>query len=66
MKRAIIIGASSGMGKEVSKLLLNDGWQIGVGARRTEQLEELKTIKPNKIYVNTLIGSVSDVGTADS
>ena len=49
MKRAIIIGASSGMGKEVSKLLLNDGWQIGVGARRTEQLEELKTIKPEAV-----------------
>ena len=46
MKRAIVIGASSGMGKEVSQLLLADGWQLGVGARRIEALEEeIKTLK---------------------
>lgn len=49
MKKAIIIGASSGMGKEVSKLLLADGWQIGIGARRTDALEELKQIKPEAV-----------------
>lgn len=49
MRRAIIIGASSGMGKEVSKLLLTDGWQIGIGARRTDALEEIKQIKPEAV-----------------
>ena len=49
MNKAIIIGASSGMGKEVSKLLLADGWQIGIGARRTDALEELKQIKPEAV-----------------
>jgi short-subunit dehydrogenase len=43
MKKAIIMGASSGMGYEVAKLLLKDGWQVGVAARRTELLEDLKT-----------------------
>jgi short-subunit dehydrogenase len=43
MKKAIIMGASSGMGYEVAKLLLEDGWQVGVAARRTELLEDLKT-----------------------
>lgn len=49
MNKAIIIGASSGIGKEVSKLLLADGWQIGIGARRTDALEELKQIKPEAV-----------------
>ena len=49
MKKAIIIGASSGMGKEVSKLLLTDGWQIGIGARRMDALDELKQQKPESV-----------------
>ena len=54
MKRAIIIGASSGMGKEVSKLLLADGWQIGIAARRTEALEALKAIQPDAVTTATI------------
>ncbi len=41
MKKAIIIGASSGMGHEVARLLIADGWTVGVGARRTERLKDL-------------------------
>lgn len=40
-KRAIVIGASSGIGREVARLLMNDGWTVGVAARRVEQLKEL-------------------------
>lgn len=42
MKRAIVIGASSGMGREVSRFLLADGWHLGVAARRIDRLEELQ------------------------
>lgn len=38
MKRAIVIGASSGIGREVAKLLLEQGWTLGVAARRVELL----------------------------
>lgn len=38
MKRAIVIGASSGIGFEVARLLLSDGWKVGVAARRQELL----------------------------
>lgn len=38
MKKAIVIGASSGIGKELAQQLLNDGWTIGVAARRIDVL----------------------------
>ena len=41
-KKAIIVGASSGIGREVALLLLKEGWHIGVAARREESLQELK------------------------
>jgi NADP-dependent 3-hydroxy acid dehydrogenase YdfG len=41
-RKAIIVGASSGMGFEISRLLLADGWSIGVAARRLDRLEKIK------------------------
>ena len=40
MKRAIVMGASSGIGLEVARLLAKRGWTVGVAARRLEQLAE--------------------------
>ncbi len=54
MKRAIVIGASSGIGMEVAKLLLSDGWHIGVAARRTELLQELQKKNPGFVEVETI------------
>ncbi|MCD8297018.1 MAG: SDR family NAD(P)-dependent oxidoreductase [Prevotella sp.] len=51
MKRAIIIGASSGIGREVSKLLLAQGWFIGIAARREDKLLEVKNINPDMVKV---------------
>lgn len=42
MKRAIVIGASSGIGLEVARLLRQKGWTVGVAARRVEQLSEFE------------------------
>ena len=39
MKRAIVIGASSGIGHEVAKLLVEQGWTVGVAARRVERMQ---------------------------
>lgn len=41
-KRAIIIGASSGIGREVARLLLREGYDIGIAARREDRLAALK------------------------
>lgn len=44
MKRAIVIGASSGIGREVAKLLISDGWTVGVAARREAMLSDLGAV----------------------
>lgn len=46
-KKAIVMGASSGIGREVARLLVNNGWTVGVAARRLERLEELKQELPD-------------------
>lgn len=54
MNRAIIIGASSGIGREVSKILLADGWRIGIAARREYLLQEIKSICAERVEVMPL------------
>ncbi|MCR4918412.1 MAG: SDR family NAD(P)-dependent oxidoreductase [Prevotella sp.] len=39
-KKAIVVGASSGIGLEVAKLLMEQGWTVGVAARRVELMQE--------------------------
>ena len=54
MKRAIIIGATSGIGKEVAKCLLSEGWQIGIAGRRQSALDDFQQIAPERIKVQAL------------
>ena len=54
MKKAMVMGASSGIGMEVAKLLLADGWIIGVAARRTDLLEQLKDTAPERVVMETI------------
>lgn len=42
MKRAIVVGASSGIGLEVARLLKKQGWTVGVAARRIDKLAEFE------------------------
>lgn len=42
MKSAIIIGASSGIGRALAVMLSRDGYRVGVVARRTELLVQLQ------------------------
>ena len=53
MKRAIVIGASSGIGMEVARLLLQQGWTLGVAARRVELLESLGAAEVEQIDVTS-------------
>lgn len=38
----VIMGATSGMGREVAKLMARSGWRVGAAGRRKELLESLK------------------------
>lgn len=62
MKRAIVIGASSGIGREVSRLLLADGWTVGVVARREDRLLELKASSPDNVEVMRIDVTAADAG----
>ncbi len=44
------MGASSGMGNAVARLLLAEGWQVGVAARRSEPLEALQGEYPSQVF----------------
>jgi len=41
-KKAIIMGASSGMGKELANILSGNDYIVGLAARRTDLLDELQ------------------------
>lgn len=43
MRRAIIIGATSGIGRAVAAALLVQGWQVGIAGRREHLLKELES-----------------------
>ncbi len=53
-KKAIIIGASSGMGREVAKLLSKDGYEVGLVARRTELLKSLQSELPTTSHIKQI------------
>lgn len=61
MKKAVIIGASSGMGMEVAKLLLAEGYQLGIAARREDRLQALKQLAPDRV-----VTAVIDVTAEDA
>lgn len=54
MQRAIVIGASSGIGRELATILSNKGYTIGITARRLELLQELKASLPNPAYIKRM------------
>ena len=48
MKRAVIIGATSGIGREVARLLVRRGWLVGVAGRREDALLALQAEAPER------------------
>ena len=54
MKRAIIIGATSGIGLEVARVLLSRGWHIGAAGRRQEELKQLQQEAPDRVSIRVI------------
>ncbi|MCX6307503.1 MAG: SDR family NAD(P)-dependent oxidoreductase [Bacteroidia bacterium] len=50
MKKAIIVGATSGIGKELARLLSKNGFLVGITGRRNALLVELKQEQPETFY----------------
>src|SRR5690554_4662364 len=51
MKKCIIIGASSGIGKELARILAKDHYILGLAARRVELLHQLQEELDTDTYV---------------
>lgn len=52
--KIVIVGASSGIGREVAKLFLAQGHEVGLAARREEPLLELQKLWPRHVEVARL------------
>lgn len=52
-KKAIVIGASSGIGKGLAEALAQKGYQVGITGRREKNLLEIKQTNPDIFFVKT-------------
>ncbi len=53
MKKAIVIGATSGIGRGIAMQLVQIDYQIGITGRRGELLDELKKANPEQFVTKT-------------
>lgn len=60
MKKAIIIGASSGIGKELARILAKEHYILGLAARRVELLHQLQDELDTDTYVKYIDISQTD------
>ncbi|WP_299046890.1 SDR family NAD(P)-dependent oxidoreductase [uncultured Polaribacter sp.] len=51
MKNAIVFGATSGIGKSLTELLVKDGYTVAITGRRLTLLEALQKAYPNQIII---------------
>jgi short-subunit dehydrogenase len=60
-RRAIIMGATSGIGLEVAKVLAGKGWLVGIAGRRQELLQQIQ-----RKHLNIVATEQIDVTKADA
>ena len=53
-KKVIIIGATSGIGREVALVYIAQGWTVGVAGRREAELESLRSMAPEQVFTQVL------------
>jgi short-subunit dehydrogenase len=61
MKKAIIIGATSGIGKSLCEILIQQGYVVGITGRRIDLLQSIQQQHPDAIYYQPL--DVQDLST---
>jgi len=63
MKNALIIGATSGIGKELSKLMVADNYKVVITGRREKLLNELQNSNPEKFIIK--VQDVNDLNSCE-
>ena len=53
MKKAIIVGATSGIGRALAKLLVENDYKVGITGRRTHLLAEIQNEKPDSYIIES-------------
>ena len=53
MKKVIIVGATSGIGRSLAKLLADNNYLVGITGRRTNLLEDIKAEKPDSYIIKS-------------
>lgn len=51
MKNAIVFGATSGIGKSLTTILVNNGYKVAITGRRLDKLEALKKRYPTQVFI---------------
>lgn len=51
MKTAIVFGATSGIGKALTEVLIKDGYKVAITGRRLEKLQEIQNQYPNQVEI---------------
>jgi short-subunit dehydrogenase len=62
-KHAIIFGATSGIGKELAKILVNDGYHVLITGRRLGKLKEIQELNPKKYFIQQ--HDITDIESSD-
>ena len=50
MSKVIVMGATSGIGREIAMMYLQHGYTVGVAGRRYELLDSIKESFPSQVY----------------
>ena len=53
MKKVIIIGSTSGIGKALATIYLKNGSQVGITGRRKELLEDMQNTYPSQVFIES-------------
>ncbi|HET9279648.1 MAG TPA: SDR family NAD(P)-dependent oxidoreductase [Flavitalea sp.] len=59
-KKLIIVGASSGIGKELARRYVDNGWLVGITGRRSELLNQMQHEYPGRVFTECFDVTAND------
>lgn len=64
MKKAVIIGATSGIGKSLTEILVGEGYVVGITGRREEILQSIQAAYSGRVFTQKM--DVQDLSAIES